>query len=402
MSKAAPGAGERSAIMVGGGIGGLATGLALIRRGWQVKVLERAAAFGEVGAGLSLWPNGLRALDALGMGDEVRGQALVETQAGIRDTAGRWLSRTDTQELAGRFGPLVMIHRARLFDTLRAALPAGTLCGGTRVTGVALHGRRVEVRHDGGVSQADLLVAADGINSTVRRSLWPQAPAPRYTGYTSWRLVVDAGGRLPAGGETWGRGERVGIAPLADGRTYLFGVANAPEGRRAPGGELAELRRRFGGWHDPIPRLLEAADEEAVLRHDIYTLPPLAGFTTGRAVLLGDAAHAMSPNLGQGANQALEDAVTLAALLDTHTDVESALAAYDRDRRPRTQSIARRSDRIGAAAQWQSAPATAVRNLLLRLTPASAMFKSLAPILDWEPPGHDELAAVDVVRGPRG
>ncbi|MER6628179.1 FAD-dependent monooxygenase [Streptomyces sp. NPDC000987] len=377
-----------SAIVIGGGIGGLAAGIALTRRGWQVKVLERAATFDEVGAGLSLWPNGVRALDALGVGDQVREQALVETEAGIRNTSGRWLSRTDTQELARRFGPVVMVHRARLLDILRSALPAGALCANAGVTGVGLGERRAEVEHGTGVSQADLLVAADGIDSTVRRSLWPQAPAPRYAGYTAWRLVVDTGRRLSAGGESWGRGERVGIAPLTDGRTYLFCVANAPEGQRNSGSELAEIRRRFGGWHDPIPQLLAAADENAVMRHDIRELPPLASFVTGRAVLLGDAAHAMTPNMGQGANQALEDAVTLAVLLDAYPDVESALAAYDQHRRPRTQVIARRSRRIGITAQWHSAPATALRDLMLRRTPRSALLNALGPILDWQPPGH--------------
>ncbi|GAA3161247.1 MULTISPECIES: FAD-dependent monooxygenase [Streptomyces] len=387
------GAGEGSAIVVGGGIGGLAAGVALARIGRRVKVLERAAAFGEVGAGLSLWPNGLRALDALGVGDQVREHALAETRAGIRNASGRWLSHTDTQELARRFGPVVMMHRARLSEILRTALPPGALCADTEVTGVALRGRRIEVAHGTDASRADLLVAADGIGSTVRRSLWPQAPAPRYAGYTAWRLVVGTGGRLPAGGESWGRGERVGIAPLADGRAYLFCVANAPEGQRSPGGELAEIRRRFGRWHEPIPDLLAAADETAVLRHDIYELPPLDGFVTGRAALLGDAAHAMTPNLGQGANQALEDAVTLAACLDAHPGVESALAAYDRHRRPRAQAIARRSRRIGSAAQWRSAPATALRDLTLRLTPGPAVLRALTPVLDWRAPGRDNLPA---------
>ncbi|MFF8592254.1 FAD-dependent monooxygenase [Streptomyces sp. NPDC015220] len=387
------GAGERSALVVGGGIGGLAAGLALARSGWRVKVLERAAAFGEVGAGLSLWPNGVRALDALGVGDQVREQALVETRAGIRNRSGRWLSRTDTQELADRFGPVVMIHRARLFDILRTALPAGVLCGDSAVTRADLRGGRVEVEHGRGVSRADLLVAADGIGSTVRHSLWPQAPAPRYAGYTTWRVVVDTGERLSAGGESWGRGERVGIAPLADGRTYLFCVANAPEGQRSPGGELAELRRRFGRWHDPIPRLLAAADEEAVMRHDIHALPPLASFVNGRAALLGDAAHAMTPNLGQGANQALEDAVTLAVLLEAHPDVESALSAYDRLRRPRTRLIARRSHRIGVVAQWHWAPATALRDLTLRMMPGPAVLDALTAILGWRPPDREDLIA---------
>lgn len=376
----------RTAIVVGGGIGGLATGLALTARGWRVQVLEQAARFGEIGAGLSLWSNGVRALGALGLGEEVRDRALVETEAGIRDTTGRWLSRTDTEELGRRYGPLVMMHRADLLDTLRKGLPDGALRAGATVTDVRSSDGAPEVRHDGGVVDADLVVGADGIHSVVRSALWEQSPAPRYAGYTAWRLIVDPGERLAVGGETWGRGERVGIAPLPDGRTYMFGVANAAEGGRSPDGELAELRRRFGDWHSPIPALLDAAGEDAVMRHDVYDLPPLRTFASGRVALVGDAAHAMTPNMGQGANQALEDAVTLAAVLDDHDTVPEALAAYDRIRRPRAQLIAQRSARIGSVAQWASPPAVLLRDLVVRLTPSSAMRRSLHSVLSWTPP----------------
>ncbi|WP_129663003.1 FAD-dependent monooxygenase [Phytoactinopolyspora endophytica] len=376
----------RTAIVVGGGIGGLATGMALLARGWRVQVLERAAMFGEVGAGLSLWPNGVRALSALGLGDQVLARALVETEAGIRDTSGRWMSRTDTEELARQYGPLVMIHRADLFDILRKGLPDGSLHAGTTVTDVRTSAGAVEVRHGGGVLEADLVVGADGIRSVVRKALWEQDPTPRYVGYTAWRLVADPGERLSAGGETWGRGERVGLAPLPDGRTYMFGVANAAEGERSADGELAELRRRFGRWHSPIPALLDAADEHAVMRHDVYELPPLRTFVSGRVALVGDAAHAMTPNMGQGANQALEDALTLAALLDEHGTVPEALTEYDRTRRPRTQKIAQRSARIGSVAQWASPLAAVVRDLMMRLTPSSAMRRSLHSVLSWTPP----------------
>ena len=184
---------------------------------------------------------------------------------------------------------------------------------------------------------------------------------------------------MPAGeaAESWGRGERFGYAPLADGRIYCYATANAPEG--ASGGGLAGLRRRFGGWHHPIPALLDAADPAAVLHHDLYELPPLKTYTRGAVVLAGDAAHAMTPNLGQGACQALEDAVVLGTVVATG----DGLAAYDRQRRPRTQMITRRSHRIGAAAQWASPAAVHLRNATLRLLPASSLARSLAPVLDW-------------------
>ena len=144
-------------------------------------------------------------------------------------------------------------------------------------------------------------------------------------------------------------------------------------------GGLPELRRRFGGWHRPVPALLEAAEPGAVLHHDLYDLPRLETYRFGKVVLTGDAAHAMTPNLGQGACQALEDAVVLGNVVAG----ADGLGAYDRQRRPRTQLIARRSRQIGAAAQWESQAAVSLRNAAMRLLPASSFARSIAPILDW-------------------
>jgi 2-polyprenyl-6-methoxyphenol hydroxylase-like FAD-dependent oxidoreductase len=361
------------AIIVGGGIGGLASALALSRRGWQVEVLERAADFAEVGAGLAVWPNALRALDALGVGQDVRSRARLEGQAGIRDSAGRWLTRTDTAELERRYGPTVMIHRADLLGMLRAAVPAGSLRAGVTVTAVRADGT---VAHDGRDCSADLIVGADGVGSITRASVWPGAPAPRYVGYTTWRVVTPP---VPVGesAESWGAGERFGYAALPDGRIYCYAAANAPAG--AMDGGLAELRRRFGGWHDPIPALLAAADPDAVIHRDLYELPALPSYVSGSVVLVGDAAHAMTPNLGQGACQALEDAVVLGEALDNG----GGLSAYDRQRRPRTQMIASRAHWIGVAAQLASPAAVRLRNTALRLLPRSSFARSLAPVLDW-------------------
>ncbi|WP_036500459.1 FAD-dependent monooxygenase [Nocardia aobensis] len=372
-------------IVVGGGIGGMAAAIALHRRGHDVEVWERAAAVGEVGSGLTLWPNGLRALDAIGVGAEVRSRAMADTEGGIRDRSGRWLTRTDTEKVADRYGPVVAVHRADLFDILRTALGEDRLRLGVTVTGVDIEDPAVQVLHSGGAETADLVIGADGLRSVVRTAVCPHARPPRYAGYTAWRMITEPQPDLRQGGQIWGSGEIFGIVPLADHRVYMFGAVNAAEGERAPDGEFSAVRRRFGAWPDPVPRLLDAVSPDSVMRHDIYHLPDLPTFVRGRVALLGDAAHAMTPNMGQGANLALEDAVTLAALLD-NGELDDALRRYDALRRPRTRALAHRSRRIGTVAQWSWTPAVRARDTALRLMPGWAMPRAFARALDWAPP----------------
>jgi 2-polyprenyl-6-methoxyphenol hydroxylase-like FAD-dependent oxidoreductase len=379
-------------IVVGAGIGGLATAAGLQRAGADVTVLERAAALRPVGSGLSLFGNGFTALDALGLGDDVRALAAPGgpgLQAGQRRPDGRWLARTP----AAAVERLGVVHRADLHRVLAGALRFGTLRTGVPVAGVDDSGTEVRLA-DGTAERADVVVAADGIRSRVRAGR-PGDPGPRYAGYSAWRGVtarpVDLRG---AAGETWGRGLRFGMAPLADGRVYWFGVATMPAGTVLPD-EHAAVTARFAGWHDPIPELLAATQPAAVTRSDVHDLAgPVPTFRHGRCVLLGDAAHAMTPDLGQGANQALEDAATLARLLAAVAadpapparEVSAALDAYDRLRRPRTQRIARRARGLGAVAQARGPVTSRLRDGLLRLTPPSAAARQLLDLQAWQPP----------------
>jgi 2-polyprenyl-6-methoxyphenol hydroxylase-like FAD-dependent oxidoreductase len=362
-------------IIVGGGIGGLAAAAAFHQRGMQVEVLERAAAFTEVGAGLTVQPNGLRALDVLGLGDPLRAHGLADPLAGVRNSRGGWLIRNDIAAIRRTYGASVLIPRTTLIDLLKAAVPAESLRPATTVHDVRPDGT---VHHSGGISEAELVVGADGVNSVTRRSLWPHFPSPTYVGYTTWRFIAPP---HPVEGslETWGRGARFGQVPLADGRVYCYVMANAPAGTRT---NLDELHGRFARWHRPIPALLESVTGQVTLQHDTYEQPPLPTYVTDNAAILGDAAHAMTPNLGQGACQALEDAVTLADAVH-RLGVRAGLQEYDRVRRPRTQQLVRLSHQVGAPGHWTSPPLVALRNAVFPLLPNALVARSLGPTLSW-------------------
>nr|BFD82604.1 FAD-dependent monooxygenase [Streptomyces sp. Xyl84] len=425
-----------TAVVVGGGIGGLAAAIGLRAVGWEVVVAERAPVLADAGAGISLHANGMRALDALGVGEAVRAAARPQYTGGTRTPGGRWLSRMDGAALERELGtPIVGIPRAALHRALRAALPPQCLRTGAEVTSVEDTGDgRVRVLLHGGaagadaasgrdaapdaasgpaagpdaasgpaaaphaasgpaagpgdVLGADLVVAADGVGSRLRRALFPHHPGPAYSGSTVLRAVTEHPVDLRTDFElTWGRGAEFGHIAFRDGRAEWHAVLSSPPGVR-PADPLAALRRRFAGWHDPVPALLAATRPGAVLHHDIHELTvPLPAYAVGRIVLLGDAAHAMTPHLGQGACQALEDAVTLAAALAAGPALEAALARYDAERRPRSQSVARaarQAGRMGQQLRWP--PAVAVRNAGLRLAPSGATMRAILRHADWTPP----------------
>lgn len=371
-------------LVIGGGIGGLATALAARKAGWGVEVFERAPELREVGAGIALWANGLRALDRLGVGDRVRAAARPHAGGAIRNDAGRILMTVETPE-GGAEWLGCMIHRADLLSILAESVGVDTVRTGRDLRGVTQRDARVTASFaDGSTAHGDILVGADGIHSRVRGAVLGDV-APRYAGYTVWRWVAPFPAERVLPGETWGAGARFGQACLPGDRVYVYATSNAPAGGKGPLGEMSVLRALFAGWHDPIPALVEATAGADILRNDCFDIPPQKRWGRGRITLVGDAAHAMTPNLGQGACQALEDAVALGRWLDGAADPEQALRGYEAERRPRAIRFQRQSRSAGALGQWSSPLGIRFRELVARTVLPRLQKKTLSSLVTERP-----------------
>lgn len=366
-------------VIAGAGIGGLALAAALRRDGTRALVLEERDDPGEAGAGISLWPNALAALDDIGLGDAVRDAGCATSSGGIRLPDGRWLRRLSPGAVDAALGePMVAIHRAPLLELLADGAGADVVRTGTAVREVRRHAESVTVTTaDGATLTTAGLIGADGIRSVVSRHLDPGLRW-RYSGYTAWRAVADVGlgGAEPA--ETWGPDGEFGYLALGADRTYWFASQVAPEGEQAAS-ELDHLADRLAGWHEPIAKLLAGTAPDAVLRHDIHDRDLPGRWASGRVVLIGDAAHPMRPHLGQGGCQAIIDAVVLARLIEASDDLPAAFARFDAARRRTVTRIVRQSALTGRAlhARWPIGTAMAA---LARGVPERLLRRRLAAV----------------------
>lgn len=368
-----------SAILIGGGIGGLCAAIGLRQAGWQVAVYEKAGMLGDVGAGLVLWANAIRALRALGLADAAVAAGSKIQRGQIRASRGKVLVDYAAGELEQIFGEAsIAIHRAALHQVLLSALPAECLHLGAVCTGFEQDPAGVTARfEDGSSARADLLVGADGIRSVIRRQLFPQRSL-RCAGYIAWRGVVLTSDEVALGvsGETMGRGARFGSLRLDGERIYWYATQN-----HAPGLILTPIERKafllkiLAGWHHPVEHLIQSTAPEDILQNDIYDLEPSRSWGEGRVTLLGDAIHATTPNMGQGACMAVESAVLLKRCLESAAEVPASLRAYERGRMARTAWVTNQSWQIGQMGQVENLLAVGLRDLALALLPDS-LFKN--------------------------
>lgn len=311
-------------MVVGGGMAGLAVARGLLHGGWEVEVRERLPGPSDIGGALGMWPGAMAALDELGLGERVRARSEYREVGTLLRPDGSTLLR-----IGGR-GGMHLVSRSVLLDILLTALPEGVVRWNTPVT---LNEGTIELGRD-----ADVVVGADGINSSVRRAVFSHARPPRPLGSIAYRGTLP--GPVEHATETWGRGGLFGITPMDTGNTNWF-AALARERVDAHGDadHATVLHREFGGWHGDVTQVLQNLDPHRIDRRELHDLPAFGPYARGRHVLVGDAAHAMAPNLGRGACEALVDAVALAATLNGEPTLARALARYDRARRGPTRRL---------------------------------------------------------------
>ena len=353
-----PGRGRLRAIVIGAGVGGLATAVAFRRAGIDVAVFERRSDVSRVqrGGGFVLWQNAVTALAELDLADQTIATATPLERSEWLTWNGEVLASWPVADISRRHGvPALGVRRTAVHATLLDATDEGSLHLGAQCMGFAQDESGVTVEFaDGTEERGDVLVGADGINSTIRAQQVGSEKL-RFAGYAVWFGIVEGAHHdYPAGTfrALGAAGARFYTFPVGPDTLYWSGFANMPPGTDEGPVRKAELLERFHGWHPPTEALIHDTDEATIHFRDIVDRKPIKRWSDGRVTLLGDAAHPMTPNLGQGAAMAVEDAVTLAKCLSEVEDVPSALRAYEQRRVGRTRSFTNRSRWIGTMEQW--------------------------------------------------
>jgi 2-polyprenyl-6-methoxyphenol hydroxylase-like FAD-dependent oxidoreductase len=372
--------------IIGGGIGGLTLAIAMQKKGLGVKIYESASRFRPLGAGIALAANAIKAFADIGIADDIISAGKKIKKMYGKDSKGDVLSFTDAEYLTEKYGVVnnFTIHRADLHDVLTRLIQPGTIEFGKTCSDFEQNKDVTIQFSDGTKTQADYLIACDGIHSVIRKKLLPQS-LPRYAGYTCWRAVIDD---MPGGfnseetSESWGSGRRFGVVPINKDRVYWFATLNAkPNDPAMKAYTNKDLSACFKDFHFPIPELLAKTKDEQLIWGDIIDIRPIGQFAFGKVLLLGDAAHATTPNMGQGACMAIEDAATLANGLVKY-EPEEAFQKFQTHRIARTTKIVNQSWQFGKLAQIENPILRTVRNSIFKMTPKRVIEKELQKLFE--------------------
>src|SRR5689334_16224254 len=380
---------DKTIAIIGAGIGGVAAGVALRQVGFSVKSFERASHLREAGAGMSLWPNGTGVLRKLGLLAAVASQGQSGAHFLVRSQTGKTLMEIGTAEAET---PTVCVHRAHLLRVLADALPMECLALGHELADMQFLGDKVELRFTNGEQAiCDGIVGADGIHSRMRgRLMRPSKPV--YRGYAIFRGIADVPDHfsLEHNSESWGAGSRFGVLAIGDNKVCWYATVNSASLPQHADWPKERLEHLFSRWHHPIPELIAATDPSAIMMNLACDRQPARSWSSDPVTLIGDASHALTPNLGQGACMAMEDALVLANCLKSQQSVMAAFRLYEAKRYVRVRNAIWRSRWLGEVGQWENRAVVLARNAVTRMLPGRifechSTFAQLMTILAGQP-----------------
>lgn len=374
-------------IIIGAGIGGLTTAIALIQKGFSVEIYEASQELLPVGAGIVLASNVLQILERLNMLADIQARGEMLHAMNITDGKGKLIQKADLKKVEEKFGKGVLgIHRARLQAGLLANLPENIVHLGKKSVSITQNKDKVTVVfEDGTQAEGDICIGADGLRSVVRKSIFGEIPL-RYSGQTCWRGISKMALPTPYKGnayEMWGtyNGLRMGFLAVSDKEVYFFAVEKTPaNGTDNPAERKEMLLKKYADFPSVVTEMIENTPLEKIVRHDINDFQPIKKWHEGRIVLIGDAAHATTPNMGQGGAQAIEDAWVIADCLAKHSNYAEAFAKFQAIRYEKAVWIVNNSASLGKMTNISGKFLTELRNFVFRLVPNAVAEKQTEKI----------------------
>jgi 2-polyprenyl-6-methoxyphenol hydroxylase-like FAD-dependent oxidoreductase len=363
---------KKRVAIIGGGIAGLTFAHCLSHDKYDVHIFEKKMAFGEIGAAISVFPNALCVMDEIGLLEKILKSSGKFENVFLKTYKGDVLSKSNPQSDY----PVICIHRAHLHDILREDTQAHLHHDKGVQNLISLDNGQIEITFlDGSQSLFDAVIGADGIHSVVRQHIINDG-APVFRGYNIWRGVVETTFDTGYASETYGKGQRVGIVPIKDGTYGWWATCNEDLLQDdEPEGTKQKLKRLFGDWHDPIPELIENTDE--ILKNSLSDRVPHKGWTKGNMILIGDAAHPTTPNLGQGGCMAIEGSYLLAKCINKYGLSPNAYAIYEKYQFPRSKKVTNESLKMGAMGQISNPILITLRNFFFKIMPSSIAMKMI-------------------------
>ncbi len=364
--------------IIGGGIAGLTTALALNNVGISSTVYERSDQLNEVGAGIWLQPNALKVLNHLGLKEKILENAVQLDRVDITDSQLNSFQKKNAIVQDDEGNKILSIHRAKLQQLLFEALPQNTVKLGYEIKSFTHTHPKIELEFDHTSINADYVLSADGINSKIRKQLFPQS-ALRHSGQTCWRGIAKI--RLPKelsnlGREAWGYNVRFGFSQVSEDSVYWFAVAKAKPFQKDDQSKIkGQLSEKFKKFHPIVNQIIDGTDEQKIIRGDLMDLRRLDKWHHQNIALIGDAAHATTPNMGQGAGQGIEDAYVMAKLFSQNQPSERIFENFEKLRREKVDYVVNNSWRFGKMAH--SPFGRAILKTVMKITPPSVISNQL-------------------------